>query len=702
MMAASVGAMSQAMAQTTLPPVREGTIQATIVDENGAVVLDTVSVVATKTGQRIIDTLGSVSVVTLPTLERYQPGSVAEALQSVPGVAFQSNVDDPAQSINIRGLQDFGRVNVLIDGARQDFQISGHNANGSFYLDPIFIGQADVVRGPIANIYGSGAIGGVVSFTTRGIEDLLKPDERKGVEETISLGTNGAGFLTSTSAGTRLGTAADVYGQIVYRNKSDYEDGEGDTITDTGSEILGGLFKANYRPAEGHTINLSAMVQDFTFDNASSGGQVRFDNEVKTGIYTLGWRFQSPDNPLIDLHTKVYHTSTDFEQTVVSATPVYQSMLGYVPGRKITDDIGTTGFDVHNTSRFDTQALAHALTYGVDGVHDDVETTDDAGGFTTAFTPSGTRDLYGAFVQDEVRYGGWLRGLAGARFDSYRLERNGFSSDGTHLSPKATVGVTPLPGIEIYGTYAEGYRAPTISETLISGIHPFPAFPILPNPNLKPEVGHTLEAGINLKYDDVLVAGDAIRGKIAIYRNEVDDFIEQAFVFDPASPIFVDVQYQNVANARLEGAEIEAAYDWGRGFVSVAASHVEGENLEYETSLLSVVPDRASASFGLRFLEERLTVGTRLTLVGDRTLTARDIDPTGSLSPATAAADAAEASTAGYGLVDVFASYNYTDDVRASIAIDNIFDRRYRQYLYTEDSPGLTAKFALTVKFASK
>jgi hemoglobin/transferrin/lactoferrin receptor protein len=335
-------------------------------------------------------------------------------------------------------------------------------------------------------------------------------------------------------------------------------------------------------------------------------------------------------------------------------------------------------------------------------VHDDVETSDDAGGFTTAFTPSGTRDLYGAFVQEEVRYGGWLRVLAGARFDSYQLEGNGFSSDGTHLSPKATVGVTPLPGIEVYGTYAEGYRAPTISETLISGIHPFPAFPILPNPDLKPEIGHTLEAGVNLKFDDVLIGGDSFRGKAAVYRNEVDDFIEQAFVFDPASPIFVDVQYQNVANARLEGAELEAAYDWGGGFVSVAASHVEGENLDHGTSLLSVVPDRASATLGLRFLEERLTIGTRLTLVGDRTLTARDVDPTGSRSPASAAADAAEASTGGYGLVDVFASYKYTDDVRASVAVDNIFDRRYRQYLYTEDSPGLTAKFALTVKFASK
>jgi hemoglobin/transferrin/lactoferrin receptor protein len=444
------------------------------------------------------------------------------------------------------------------------------------------------------------------------------------------------------------------------------------------------------------------MAQDFTFNNASSGRQVRFDNEVKTGIYTLGWRFQSPDNPLIDLDTKVYYTSTDFEQTVVSATPVYQSMLGYVPGRKITDEIGTTGFDVHNTSRFETQALAHALTYGADGVHDEVETTDEAGGFTTAFTPSGTRVLYGAFVQDEVRHGGWLRVLGGVRFDSYQLEGNGFSSDGTHVSPKATVGVTPLPGIEVYGTYAEGYRAPTISETLISGIHPFPAFPILPNSDLRPEVGHTLEAGVNLKFDDVLVGGDSLRGKAAIYRNEVDDFIGQAFVFDPASPIFVDVQYQNVANARLEGAELEAAYDWGGGFISVAASHVEGENLDYGTSLLSVVPDRASATLGLRFHEERLTVGTRLTVVGDRTLTARDVDPTGSLSPASAAAEAAEASTGGYGLVDVFASYKYTDHVRASVAIDNIFDRRYRQYLYTEDSAGQTAKFALTVEFASK
>ena len=56
------------------------------------------------------------------------------------------------------------------------------------------------------------------------------------------------------------------------------------------------------------------------------------------------------------------------------------------------------------------------------------------------------------------------------------------SSGGTHLSPKLTIGITPIGGIEFYGTYAQGYRAPSVTETLIEGVHPFPSFTFLPNP----------------------------------------------------------------------------------------------------------------------------------------------------------------------------------------------------------------------------
>ena len=33
-------------------------------------------------------------------------------------------------------------------------------------------------RGPVSNIYGSGAIGGVVSFRTKDAQDVLRPGER--------------------------------------------------------------------------------------------------------------------------------------------------------------------------------------------------------------------------------------------------------------------------------------------------------------------------------------------------------------------------------------------------------------------------------------------------------------------------------------------------------------------------------------------
>ena len=56
--------------------------------------------------------------------------------------------DDPATAINIRGLQDFGRVAVVVDGARQNYQRTGHFANGSFFLDPELVGEVlDVMKG---------------------------------------------------------------------------------------------------------------------------------------------------------------------------------------------------------------------------------------------------------------------------------------------------------------------------------------------------------------------------------------------------------------------------------------------------------------------------------------------------------------------------------------------------------------------------
>jgi len=684
---------------------------------DGSVALDTISVTATMTDEAVIDAMGGVSSVTEDQIKTYQAQNFNEVLQDVPGVTMQSSPNDPGQSINIRGMQDFGRVNVLVDGARQDYQISGHNANGTFYLDPMFVSGIDIVRGPISNIYGSGAIGGVASFTTRGVDDVLLPNESYGAVDTVGYGSNGAGVVNSVAGAARMGTTADVYGQFLYRDTTSYHDGSGTLVPDTGSGLLGGLFKMNVRPAEGQQVSGSVLVQNYTFDNLSTANAgPLWHNDVNTNQFTLGYTVQRPDIPWLDFSIKGYAQMTRNDQTVRSFaqdpedSAVYEA-LGVAPGDGLYDMIHTYGFDVHDTARFSTAMLNHAVTFGGDGVWDFVNTQDNAGGYISATTPSGQRALSGAFVQDEIRYSTWLDVLGALRFDHYSLNGGGTGSSGSHLSPKITVGVTPIRGVQFYGTYAEGYRAPSVTETLIDGQHPFPAFDILPNPNLRPEVANDVEGGVNLKYDNVLRPGDQIRVKADAYLNKVHDYIDFEPVgasylvpvfpgapagfcgFDPGDcfPI-TSYQYVNIGEAQISGVELEGTYDWGGGYFTLAGMHTNGKDLTSPSvPLYTIAPDRLSGTLGLRFLDQKLIVGARLTLVeaSQWFSTADDSGPT-------------FAPTSGYALVDLFASYKYNDNVSASLTVKNLLNKDYTQYLDTLASPGLQVLGSVTVRFAEK
>src|SRR5690606_2188237 len=128
-------------------------------------VLDTITVVS-RTDETAIESLASVSQVSGEQLERRMASTPNGVLVGVPGVPVQADARRTAASVNIRGLQEFGRVAVIIDGARQNFQRSDHGTQSQFWIDPELIKQVDVIRGPVANTYGSGAIGGVVFFET--------------------------------------------------------------------------------------------------------------------------------------------------------------------------------------------------------------------------------------------------------------------------------------------------------------------------------------------------------------------------------------------------------------------------------------------------------------------------------------------------------------------------------------------------------
>ncbi|TJV39213.1 MAG: TonB-dependent receptor, partial [Mesorhizobium sp.] len=104
----------------------------------GATLLDQILVVS-RTGETAIDSLASVSHVDQEQLQRRMATTPNDMLLGVPGVAVQADARRVSSSINICGLQDFGRVAVIVDGARQNFQRSDHGPQSTFYIDPELI-----------------------------------------------------------------------------------------------------------------------------------------------------------------------------------------------------------------------------------------------------------------------------------------------------------------------------------------------------------------------------------------------------------------------------------------------------------------------------------------------------------------------------------------------------------------------------------
>lgn len=230
-------------------------------------VLDTITVVATKTEEKAIDTLAPVSIINQSVLQTIDPKRLQDIFYRTPGVTFQDRGDSPESAINIRGLQDFGRVAVIVDGARQNYQRSGHGAQGSFFLEPELLAGVDIVRGPTANIYGSGAIGGVVAFRTKDVNDVLRPGEKYGVDVGTSVGSNSSRAIGSAFAALRAGPNVDFISGGTLRTQSDYKDGDGTLIQNTANHIGTGLSKLTVRPWDGHEFKFGGIFQEDRYNN---------------------------------------------------------------------------------------------------------------------------------------------------------------------------------------------------------------------------------------------------------------------------------------------------------------------------------------------------------------------------------------------------------------------------------------------------
>ncbi|GBQ20355.1 TonB-dependent heme/hemoglobin receptor family protein [Gluconacetobacter sacchari DSM 12717] len=611
---------------------------------------------------------------------RVQPNEPYAILTGVPGVFFQ-NDGTPALSVSIRGMQDFGRVNVMIDGARQNFQESGHGANGSVYVDPALLAGLDVRRGTVSTGDGAGATGGVMNLHTLDVGDIVETGKRYGVTARALGGTNNYDGSGMIGAADRINRWISIGAAFSMRSSGDYEDGNGDRVAHTFQRLQSGLFKIDITPGADQSLRLGTVIYHNQFGVGSEG--IATADTVQNNTGNIEYRYTPKGNPLVALHVKGYVVSTG----MTNYTPSFQGVTMAAADRT-RYGLTTLGFEADNNSRLLAGPIRIALDYGGEYYHDQVTTTDQTG--YTGATPSGGRAVGGAFTQATL---GWkIVDLTGAiRYDTYHLsgggtnEASGFTQvpagrfhvgrGADAASPKVTLAVHPTPGLQVYANYGLGFRPPATTETLYSGSHPGLGFlKFIPNPALEPERTYGWEAGSKFHFRDVLSAHDSVEFNGDYFDTRIRNYIGQTLVTGaPAPGSYIPTMgyfFQNMpGNTRTSGFEGQIRYESALVFASLSYTNTTTKlpMMDYTGyDQLVTTPPRSvmAATLGFHLLQDRLTLGVR-SRAGSETR--------GQPSAETGMAQVRP----GYVIFDLFGSYQMTKRLQIFASADNVANRAY-------------------------
>ncbi|MCI5074048.1 TonB-dependent receptor [Oricola sp.] len=279
-------------------------------------------------------------------------------------------------------------------------------------------------------------------------------------------------------------------------------------------------------------------------------------------------------------------------------------------------------------------------------------------------------------------------------------------SDGAWL-PSATVEVRPLDGVDLFASYSESFRPPTLTEAFMTGSFApgdYLGQSVAPNAYLRPEQARTFEIGANIRAEGLIAPDDAFAAKVVAFYREVDDYIVFGQILPDDGP---GRTYQGFVNldgtAYMRGLEIEANYDAGQFWLGTAASFLDvdwpqktevfsngttttnGEVFAWSNN----VPPRMKLVFdgGVRLFERKLTLGATVNHVTP-TNTAY-IDNEG---------DVVEHSGP-YTTLDLRGSYRFNENTTLHASVTNVTDERYVPATGVYLAPGRTYMARLKTKF---
>lgn len=695
-------------------------ITTTLVTANAlaqSVELDSINVIATRDPSRFAYTPEKQSK---DSLLSKQATSVAAALEDIPNVDIRGGSRSIAQKPNIRGLSD-NRVVQVIDGVRQNFDLAHR---GSYFLPMSLIQEIEVIKGPSSSLWGSGALGGVVAMRTPNALDLLKNNDKFGVK--IRQGYQTANNLSETDAS--VFAANDKFDVLIsgfYNSADNLRIGKGNKLNNTAYKQFGGLAKFGWQINDANRVELShretrfkqtapsdneaeneftneqiiAEIKEFHRKNRRateqqikafySGVKTRFgsvsylsDQQIPDQSTVFNYYF-TPDNPYLNTHIALYNNKTiEKEQRKVS-------------GVKDQTKLTTRGINLRNSSE-----LSHiSFVYGVDYMRDKISTergTNNSDAKFRAEPYNANSNTTGVYLIAHIPlFGEKLLLSPSVRYDHYDTSSKTVKYKDKHLSPATKLTWKVTNWLDFSAKYNEAFRAPSMQERFVSGFH-FGADLVdnnslidrfVANPNLRPETAKNKEITANLHFDSLFKQGDKFKIEATYFRNDVKDLINLKRFNNPNESNASRSQYQNIANARLSGVELQAQYQTERLTLFTNYGSTKGRDKDSGEALSNIAASKIGVGADYALVKDKFTVGATITHYAAQHRVPKDHAVT----------------YPSYILTDLRATYaplkGEWKNLRLDFALENLFDRKYQPAFSLMEGSGRNAKISAVYSF---
>ncbi|QGY45196.1 TonB-dependent receptor plug domain-containing protein [Maribellus comscasis] len=669
------------------------------------------------------------------------PQTTADLL-GISGKVFIQKSQQGGGSPMIRGFAT-NRLLYSVDGVRMNTAIfRGGNIQNVISVDPFSLENAEVLFGPGSVIYGSDAIGGVMSFQTltpqlsysestlisgKAVARYSSANNERTGHFDVNVGWGKWAFVTSVSSfdydHLRQGShGPDEYIKpyhIQRQSETDVVIYQNDQLLQipTAYSQINMMQKVRFRPTEKFDFQYG-----FHYSETSPYGRYDRHNRIRNGLPRYAeWNY-GPQIWMMN-NFSVTHKGDNVLYDQSTLRLAQQAFEESRIDRSLNKSDRTTNTEKVKaySANFDfvkTTGTKNTLYYGLEYVLNDVESTGEVEDISTTVVedgpsryPQATWQSMALYLNDQFKISDQFLLQAGIRYNQFKIDAEfdtrfyPFPFTEANMNKGALTGsiggvFRPTEDWVISTNLATAFRAPNVDD-MGKVFDSEPGAVVVPNPDLDAEYAYSADLGV------AKIFGDIVKIDLSAYYTKLNNaLVRRDFTLNGLDSIVYDgvmskVQaIQNAAEANVYGIQAGIEVKLPEGFgLSSDFNYQKGEE-ELDDGTTS--PSRhAAPAFGIT----KLTYATdllRLELYAAYQAEYSYNDLAVSEQEKTeiyALDENGNPYSPSWYTLNFKGMYNVNNSLSFSAGIENLTDQRYRPYSSGASAPGRNFFLSLTQKF---